>query len=34
MKDGPSELKELDARSREIFRQIVETYIATGEPAN
>ena len=32
MKDGPSELKELDSRSREIFRQIVETYIATGEP--
>ena len=32
MKDGPSELKELDQRSREIFRQIVETYLATGEP--
>ena len=32
MKDGPSELKELDQRSRDIFRQIVETYIATGEP--
>ena len=32
MKDGPSELKELDSRSREIFRQIVETYLATGEP--
>jgi heat-inducible transcriptional repressor len=24
---------ELDTRSREIFRQIVETYLATGEPA-
>ena len=32
MKDAPSELKELDTRSREIFRQIVETYLATGEP--
>jgi heat-inducible transcriptional repressor len=32
MKEGPSELKELDSRSREIFRQIVETYLATGEP--
>ena len=32
MKEGPSELKELDTRSREIFRQIVETYLATGEP--
>ena len=32
MKEDPSELKELDSRSREIFRQIVETYLATGEP--
>ena len=32
MRDRPSELKELDQRSREIFRQIVETYLATGEP--
>lgn len=32
MKEGQSELKELDSRSREIFRQIVETYLATGEP--
>jgi len=32
MKEAPSELKELDTRSREIFRQIVETYLATGEP--
>lgn len=27
-----SELQELNARSREIFRQIVETYLATGDP--
>lgn len=27
------ELARLDERSREIFRQIVETYLATGEPA-
>ena len=27
-----SDLADLDARSREIFRQIVETYLATGEP--
>ncbi|MEZ5773363.1 MAG: heat-inducible transcriptional repressor HrcA [Hyphomicrobiaceae bacterium] len=32
LKDGSSELKDLNARSREIFRQIVETYLATGEP--
>jgi len=32
MKERPSELKDLDSRSREIFRQIVETYLATGEP--
>ena len=31
-KDGQSELKELNQRSREIFRQIVETYLSTGEP--
>ena len=30
---GPSsELAQLNERSREIFRQIVETYLATGEP--
>jgi len=28
---GPS-LRELDERSREIFRSIVESYLATGEP--
>ena len=32
MKEGRSELAELDSRSREIFRQIVETYLATGDP--
>jgi heat-inducible transcriptional repressor len=32
MKEGSSELKELDSRSREISRQIVETYLSTGEP--
>ena len=32
MKEQTSELKELNSRSREIFRQIVETYLATGEP--
>jgi heat-inducible transcriptional repressor len=28
----PSDLSLLDARSREIFREIVESYLATGEP--
>ena len=32
MTDTRSSLADLDARSREIFRQIVETYLATGEP--
>ena len=32
MTDTRSGLADLDARSREIFRQIVETYLATGEP--
>ena len=32
MTDARSALADLDSRSREIFRQIVETYIATGEP--
>ena len=30
--DRPSELKDLNTRSREIFRHIVESYLATGEP--
>lgn len=29
---GPASLAELNERSREIFRRIVETYLATGEP--
>jgi heat-inducible transcriptional repressor len=29
---SPSDLNTLDARSREIFREIVEAYLATGEP--
>ncbi len=32
MTGARSSLADLDARSREIFRQIVETYLATGEP--
>ncbi len=32
MTDTRSGLADLDSRSREIFRQIVETYLATGEP--
>ncbi|MGE0829825.1 MAG: heat-inducible transcriptional repressor HrcA [Hyphomonadaceae bacterium] len=28
----PSDLSQLDARAREIFREIVETYLATGDP--
>lgn len=32
MTSARSSLADLDARSREIFRQIVETYLATGEP--
>ncbi len=31
-KERPSELTELNQRSREIFRHIVETYLSTGEP--
>ena len=27
-----NDLAQLDQRSREIFRQIVESYLATGEP--
>lgn len=29
---SPADLSSLDARAREIFREIVETYLATGEP--
>ncbi len=32
MPEALNELKSLNERSREIFRRIVETYIATGEP--
>jgi heat-inducible transcriptional repressor len=32
MKSPVTVLDEIDARSREIFRRIVETYLATGEP--
>ena len=31
-KEGASELRDLNLRSREIFRQIVESYLTTGEP--
>jgi heat-inducible transcriptional repressor len=30
--DGAAGLRQLNERSREIFKQIVETYLATGEP--
>ena len=32
MPDAPNELTKLNERSRAIFRQIVESYLATGEP--
>lgn len=32
-REGASVLGELDKRAREIFRQIVQSYIATGDPA-
>lgn len=32
MTDKPTELNKLNERTREIFRQIVESYLATGEP--
>lgn len=32
LRTGGISLKEIDERSREIFRQIVESYLATGEP--
>jgi heat-inducible transcriptional repressor len=30
--DRPSGLADLDQRSRNIFRQLVDTYLETGEP--
>ena len=33
MREGASVLTDLDKRSREIFRQIVQSYISTGDPA-
>ncbi len=33
MREGASVLTDLDQRSREIFRQIVQSYITTGDPA-
>lgn len=30
--DGPNTLLDLNQRSREVFRQLVETYLASGEP--
>ena len=30
--DGPGGLSALNARSREIFRRVVDSYLATGEP--
>jgi len=32
MADGPNTLLELNQRSREVFRQLVETYLETGDP--
>jgi heat-inducible transcriptional repressor len=32
MTDGPNPLLDLNQRSREVFRQLVETYLATGDP--
>ncbi|MEQ8746425.1 heat-inducible transcriptional repressor HrcA [Pyruvatibacter sp.] len=32
MPDGPNTLLDLNQRSREVFRQLVETYLATGDP--
>lgn len=29
---SPTDLSQLDARAREVFREIVESYLATGEP--
>ena len=30
--DTPSVLQSMDARAREVFREVVETYLSTGEP--
>ena len=32
MQDSPQLLSEMNDRSREVFRQIVEGYLANGEP--
>jgi heat-inducible transcriptional repressor len=32
MQDGRPELGDLNARSRDVFRRLVETYLETGEP--
>lgn len=32
MSDGPNTLLELNQRSRDVFRQLVETYLETGDP--
>ena len=32
MQDGPQLLSEMNDRSREVFRQVVEGYLANGEP--
>ena len=32
VQDASAGLKQLNERSREIFKRIVETYLATGEP--
>ncbi len=32
MSEGPQLLKEMNARSREVFRRIVDSYLQTGEP--
>ena len=32
MKQNPAGIRSLNERSREIFRQIVESYLTTGEP--
>jgi len=32
MQDGPQVLSEMNERSREVFRQVVEGYLENGEP--
>ena len=32
LSDGPVSLRQLNERSREIFKRIVESYLTTGEP--